>query len=398
MNPLLMLMGGLYLIQTYSANPGLCAIPIALYLKETLRLSATQVASFQAIVFIPWVVKPIWGVVCDSILLFGYRLKSYFIVCYAVAIALFLGLSLTPSPSLTILVAVGIGISACIAFTDVLTDRLMITEGQAQNTTGVLQAAQWMALGFGGASAFVIGGWLAAHQPLSLTFLLSALVPLVGSGLVLWRLWEPTLPQSSATIGTTFSALRRAVSDRSFLTVMGFMLLVGMMPMPPVFFYERDGLKFGEEVLGNLRAIESLGLGLGAMGFGLLAKRLSWQWLPKLAISFSVLYTLSWLFLRDFPSAIATHLVAGILMGIQTLSFLEMAARVCPTTIAATAYALLLSASNLAISLGFLAGSWLYDLKLPFVGVVMIGAIAIALCSLVLPWVSNISKPPKGAR
>jgi len=77
-------------------------------------------------------------------------------------------------------------------------------------------------------------------------------------------------------------------------------------------------------------------------------------------------------------------------MGLQTLSLLEMAARACPTTIAATAYALLLSVSNLAISLGFVSGSWLYDLKLPFAGVVVMGAIATALCGLVLPWVSKI--------
>ncbi len=391
-------MGGLYLIQIYSANPGLCAIPVTLYLKETLGLSATHVAGFQAVIFMPWAVKPIWGLVCDSFLLFGYRLKGYFLLCYGLTIALFLGLSQAPSPSLTTLVVVGISISVCVAFTDVLTDRLMITEGQAQQNTGMLQSAQWTAMGFGSASAFVIGGWLAAHQPLSLAFLLSALVPLVGSGVVLWGLRDNITPQPSVAIRATFSALRQTLTDRPFLVVMGIMLLVGIMPIPPVLFYERDGLKFGEEVLGNLRAIESLGLGLGALGFGLLAKRLSWQWLPKLAIGFSSLHTLAWLFLRDFPSAMVTHLIAGILMGIQTLSFLEMAARVCPTTIPATAYALLLSVSNLAISLGGLSGSWLYDLKLSFVGVVMIGAIATALCSLALPLVSSISESPKAER
>lgn len=383
-------MAGLYLAQTYSANPGLCAIPITLYLKETLGLSASQLAGFQAIVFIPWVVKPIWGLVCDSTLLFGYRLKGYFLLCYGLTIVLFLGLSQTPSPSITTLVVVGIGISACIAFTDVLTDRLMITTGQAQQTTGVLQASQWTALGFGGASAFVIGGWLAAHQPLSLTFLLSALVPLVGSGVVLWGLREQALPPSSATISTTLSALWQTLRDRPFLTVMGFTLLVGITPVPPVLFYERDVLRFGEETLGNLGAIASLGLGLGALGFGVFAKRLAWKWLPRLAICFSMLYNLSWLFLGDLPSATVIHLMSGILLGVQTLSLLEMAARICPVTIAATAYALLLSVSNLAISLGGLSGSWLYDLKLPFAGVVMVGTIVTALCSVVLPWVSNI--------
>ena len=40
-------------------------------------LSAGQVADFFAITLIPWLIKPVYGLVSDFVPLFGYRRKSY---------------------------------------------------------------------------------------------------------------------------------------------------------------------------------------------------------------------------------------------------------------------------------------------------------------------------------
>jgi len=83
MQRLIALMAIFYLIQVYSSNPGLASLPLMLYLKETLHLEANGLAIFQAVAFLPWVIKPVYGLIIDRFPLFGYLrsctiLKSLF--------------------------------------------------------------------------------------------------------------------------------------------------------------------------------------------------------------------------------------------------------------------------------------------------------------------------------
>src|SRR4029450_4579111 len=57
---------------------------ITIVLKER-GLSAGDVASFFAITTIPWLIKPVYGLVSDFLPLFGRRRKSYFLVTSALA-------------------------------------------------------------------------------------------------------------------------------------------------------------------------------------------------------------------------------------------------------------------------------------------------------------------------
>jgi hypothetical protein len=75
-----------YGIQAACSNPGLAFLPVATYLKESLGFSATQLVSFQAIAFLPWFTKPLWGMLTDGVPLLGYSQKSYFLVCYGLII------------------------------------------------------------------------------------------------------------------------------------------------------------------------------------------------------------------------------------------------------------------------------------------------------------------------
>ena len=48
-------------------------------------LSAGQVADFFAITIIPWLIKPVYGLISDFVPLFGYRRKSYLYLTSAAA-------------------------------------------------------------------------------------------------------------------------------------------------------------------------------------------------------------------------------------------------------------------------------------------------------------------------
>src|SRR5262249_61987294 len=70
---------------------------VTLTLKDQFGLSAAQVANFGWIILIPWVIKPVYGLLSDSVPLFGRRRKSYFLLtCTLATVA---AVSLPPSCS-----------------------------------------------------------------------------------------------------------------------------------------------------------------------------------------------------------------------------------------------------------------------------------------------------------
>src|SRR6059036_2203949 len=58
---------------------------VTLTLKDQFGLSAAQVANFGWIILIPWVIKPVYGLLSDSVPLFGRRRKSYFLLTCTLA-------------------------------------------------------------------------------------------------------------------------------------------------------------------------------------------------------------------------------------------------------------------------------------------------------------------------
>src|SRR5919204_5154032 len=101
-----------------------------LTLKEKLGLSPSEVATFGTIILVPWVIKPVYGMISDAFPIFGRRRQSYFLLTCALATLGALALWLHGEPTYwsmaVLLIVVGIGI----AFTDVLTDAMMVENGK----------------------------------------------------------------------------------------------------------------------------------------------------------------------------------------------------------------------------------------------------------------------------
>src|ERR1700724_2716973 len=58
-------------------------------------LSAGEVATFFAITTVPWLIKPVYGLLSDFVPLFGYRRKSYLILTSSMSAAAGLLLGVT---------------------------------------------------------------------------------------------------------------------------------------------------------------------------------------------------------------------------------------------------------------------------------------------------------------
>ena len=77
---LLLFFALVYVVEGLGQIVGLISQPLNYYLKEVHGWSPLQVTAFVTLFNLPWIIKPIYGLVSDFLPLFGYRRKSYLVI------------------------------------------------------------------------------------------------------------------------------------------------------------------------------------------------------------------------------------------------------------------------------------------------------------------------------
>ncbi len=137
-----------------------------------------QVALLTGLSSLPWMVKPLYGFISDSIPLFGYRRRSYLLACgflgeqivERIGFDVIFHFFVSGAFSWTMLaiwvdspfgtVAAMLGASLSTAFSDVVVDSIVVerSRGAPQATSGSLQSLCWASSAVGGiASAYFSG-------------------------------------------------------------------------------------------------------------------------------------------------------------------------------------------------------------------------------------------------
>jgi hypothetical protein len=205
-------------------------LSITFLLKDTFGLSAAQTATFFSITVIPWLIKPVYGLISDFVPLFGQRRKSYFLLSSGMAAAM--GFVLTMMGSYTywgvaiFFTLMGLGL----AFTDVLTDALMVENGQRLGLTGPFQAVQWAAISLASILVGVGGGWLAQQKLLSATFLIATVFPVITLTMAVFMITEPRVEGGDHQFRETWAAIRGAIGSRTLWIVAGFIFFYNFSP------------------------------------------------------------------------------------------------------------------------------------------------------------------------
>lgn len=363
-------------------------LSITFFLKDTLGLNAAQTATFFSITVIPWLIKPVYGLISDFVPLFGQRRKSYLLLSSSLAAAM--GLTLSMMGSYTywgvaiFFTLMGLGL----AFTDVLTDALMVENGQRLGLTGPFQAVQWAAISCASILVGIGGGWLAQQKFLSATFLIAGIFPVITLAMAIFIITEPRVEVGDRQFRDTWAALRGAIGSRTLWIVAGFIFFYNFSPSfgPALVYYATDELHFSKIFLGTL---DSLSYASGIAGTALyfaFSKSLPFKYLIYFAIAAGVIATLAYLGYRSEVSAVALSLVFGSVSMFIQLTFLDLAARACPKQAEATFFALLTSIYNGAVQISQITGGWLYD-RLGFTRLIFISAAFTALCWLLVPLV-----------
>ena len=351
-------------------------------------LSAGQVADFFAITIIPWLIKPVYGLISDFVPLFGYRRKSYLYLTSAAAGLAGLVLGLTSDHSYWRMAYLLTAMAAGLAFTDVLVDALMVENGKPLGLTGAFQSVQWAAIMTASILVGELGGYLAEGRRLHATFFVAACFPLVSLLMAIFVVREAPAPAVSKEFRETWASIRAALSERDIWVVGAFIFFFTFSPSfgPALLFYQTDVLRFSQQFIGHLLALTAVGAVVGAVVYAPLSRRMPLRRLINLSIGLSVVGTLAYLVYRDVWSAIVIDTVFGCVGMITQLAFLDLAAKSCPRHVEATFFALLASVYNVGTQASQNVGGRLYD-HLGYLPLVLISTAMTAATWLLVPLV-----------
>jgi MFS family permease len=361
-------------------------LSITFFLKDTLGLSAAQTATFFSITVIPWLIKPVYGLISDFVPLFGLRRKSYLLLSSGLAAAM--GFILSTIGSYTywdlaiLFTLMGLGL----AFTDVLTDALMVENGQRLGLTGPFQAVQWAAISCASIVVGIGGGWLAQQKFLSLTFMIATVFPVITLTMAVSMITEPPVEVGERRFRDTWAAIRGAIGSRTLWIVAGFIFFYNFSPSfgPALVYYATDELHFSKFFLGTLDSIAYASGIAGTAVYFAFSKSFPFKHLIYFAIAAGVIATLAYLGYRSQTSAVMLSLIFGSVSMFIQLTFLDLAARACPKQAEATFFALLMSIYNGAVQMSQITGGWLYD-QIGFTRLIFISAAFTALCGFLVP-------------
>ena len=369
---------------------GMWSLPaqtMTIVLKER-GLSSSAVADFFLLSTIPWIIKPVYGLLSDLVPLFRRRRKSYFLLTSGLASVAGFALALSAEHGYGRLALLYTAMGLGLAFTDVLADAIMVETGKPRGLTGAFQSVQWASISVATLAVGVLGGYLAHTRGLRVAFLVAACFPLVSFSMVLAFLREAPSRFDRAVVRESLQAIREAATHREVWLVAGFIFLANFNPLfgPSFLYYQTDVLRFDQWFIGVLGSVTAVGGIVGAVIYAPLSRRVPLKRLILFTIGGGAAGTFAYLFYRGPVSGTLIDALYGVLGMILQLSMLDLAAKSCPKRAEGTFFALLMSVYNGSTQLSTNAGGRLYD-TLGFAPLVLISTAMTALALLLVPLV-----------
>jgi MFS family permease len=358
--------GLVYFCQGVSQIVCLMNQPLRQYLRKAHNFNVEQIANFMFVAGLPWVIKPIYGLVSDFIPLLGYRRKTYLLLLNCVTVAAFLYVTgiTRASHVLVAMFMTGVGVAA----SDVIVDALMVEAGQETGRVRLFQGVQWLCINVAGIGSGLLAMWVCAKfSPLGAlrwAAVISAMLPLVVAVMTWWAVREPrstlNLPQLKSTAGGLLAAF---LSVRLWL-VAAFLALTVFNPgiQSPMYDHVIQRLGVDESFNSLLDTVQSIGMTVGSAIFlGFMTRRFSTRTSIAIGLLAAAAGSVPFFFIRDKTSAYTAYATFGCGYMLATLATLSLAAEACPRRAEGFVFAALMSLSNLSMNYSDKLGSRLYE-------------------------------------
>ncbi|HTV36344.1 MAG TPA: MFS transporter [Xanthobacteraceae bacterium] len=361
---LLLFFGVVYVVEGLGQIGGLISQPLSYYLKEVHGFTALQVTAFITVFNVPWVIKPLYGLVSDFLPLFGYRRKSYLLLANVAAIGGYFWATQIAAPSLLLFALMLTAYAMAISST--LCGAVLVENGQKLKESGTFVNQQWLWFNVAAMAAAIAGGQLVQHLPPSSALHVAAgMVAVAPLAVILGTL--TLIPEQRVSINVkgmrrTFAGLLASFKRRELWVIGVFIFLYYFSPGfgTPLYYHMTDSLKFSQGYIGILGSIASAGWVVGALLYRRFFGGLSLRSLLNLSIAFGTVTTAAYLLLGSETSAAILNFCSGFSAMLATVATLTLAADYCPRRAEGFAFAILMSIINLATASADNVGSFLF--------------------------------------
>ncbi|KAI9922764.1 hypothetical protein PsorP6_000852 [Peronosclerospora sorghi] len=375
----LLLVSMIYAVQGFMS---FSVLAVNYFFKDNLQLQPAESQSLLTVMMVPWGIKPLYGIISDSLPLCGYHRKSYMMLCSALGTIATLTLAVpnlitTPVGAVLILM---LG-SLSTAVIDVVIDARVVEMSRLDPKYGAndLQSVSWIAMSVGGVLGSFLSGPATHKLGVRGVFLVAAVGPLSiliftvfmheGKTSVTKRHWK-----ASAT--TQLVHLKGAISTSVVWRCALWIFLSGAISpgYSQVFFYfSTEVLHFTPEFLGTVSAFGFIFLMVGTMLYNACFKDMSFRRIFLLAqLSLAAVSLLDVVLVTrsnvdigipDKAFVLGDAVIADVISRLKTMPVMVLCAKLCPRGIEGTLFALLMSIANFSRSVsefwGALVCAWI---------------------------------------
>jgi len=354
-----------YVVEGIGQTGGLIAQPLNYFLKQSYGWTPVQVTAYLTVLNLPWIIKPVYGIVSDFLPIFGYRRRSYVVLANLMAAGAYCWVAQITSPGeiviALLLSAYGMAISSTVC------GALLVENGQKFGASDAFVNQQWLWFNIAAMACGFIGGQLierltpvgALHAAAGII----AVAPLIVVFASVFLIREARSRVDFPEMRRTFASLVTALTLRDLWLIALFLFVYYLNPGlgTPLYYHMTDDLKFSQEYIGILGSISSAGWIAGALLYRWLLKGITAKTLLNLSIVLGIVATLGFLLLWNEPLAAAINFFSGIATMMAFVATLSLAADFCPPRSEGFAFAALMSVTNLTSALSENIGSFFYE-------------------------------------
>src|SRR6202163_4244531 len=296
---LLLFFALVYVVEGLGQIGGLIAQPLNYYLKEVHGWTPFQITAYLTLFSLPWIIKPLYGLISDFVPLFGYRRKSYLIIVNVAATGGYLWTATLDRPG-SLMLALMITAYA-MAISSTLCGAVLVENGQRLHESGTFVNQQWLWFNIAAMAAAVLGGQLVQHlSPSSALHAGAAIVAVAPCAVIFGSLL--LIPEKKTIINVqgikdTLSGLSASFKRRELWVIAFFIFLYYFSPglSTPLYFQMTDKLNFSQAYIGILGSISSAGWVVGALLYRRFFGELTLRNLLNLSIALGTVTTAAFL-------------------------------------------------------------------------------------------------------
>nr|CAD1825610.1 unnamed protein product [Ananas comosus var. bracteatus] len=366
------------------------------YWKDVQKAQPSAVQLFMGLYYVPWVLKPVWGVLTDVVPVRGYRRRPYFIVAGILgATAATIVSSAGGLPAVAALVCL-VGMTAAVAIADVTIDACIARNSiekpslapDMQSLSGFVSSLGAL-VGYSTSGIFVhkLGAQVGIHRPVQFKFLkknnyfmntvwlasdrsigimaIPALL-LILLGFVIFELKTNQVSEKHKVWDKMGAAVRGMGKTITYAAVwkpslyMYLSLALSISTHEGQFYWYTDktaGPAFSQEFIGIIYAIGALASMIGVLIYHKLLKNLPFrsllfyaQLLYAVSGMLDLIFVLRWnrkLGIPDYLFVIFEECTSRIISRIRWMPMIVLSTKLCPLGIEGTFFALLMCIDSL---------------------------------------------------